>query len=146
MSHLIAVTQGQAVAWICFVVGVVVLFGGVAVGLWTSFKYAPKKTREAKAKLDEASAKLDRAKAHIEVSRSAAAASNLESMDASATEAVVATEAAAQSTDEAKSAFEQVQSIIASLPENLRFAGLLVLVGTLLMSVATIQFGGVSLF
>jgi hypothetical protein len=39
-----------------------------------------------------------------------------------------------------------VQGIVAALPENLRFAGLLVLVGTVLMGVATIQFGGVSPF
>jgi hypothetical protein len=32
------------------------------------------------------------------------------------------------------------------LPENLRFAGVLVLVGTVLIGVATIQFGGTSLF
>jgi hypothetical protein len=32
------------------------------------------------------------------------------------------------------------------LPENLRFSGMLVLVGAVLISIATIQFGGVSLF
>lgn len=46
----------------------------------------------------------------------------------------------------AKSAIEQVQGIVGSLPVNVRFAGLLVLVGAVLMSVATIEFGGVSLF
>ena len=54
--------------------------------------------------------------------------------------------AAKGKTEAAKSALEQVGSIVASLPENLRFAGLLVLVGAVLMSVATIQFGGTSLF
>jgi hypothetical protein len=46
----------------------------------------------------------------------------------------------------AKSALEQIGGIVGSLPEHLRFAGLLVLVGTVLVSVATIQFGGTSLF
>ena len=66
-------------------------------------------------------------------------------MDATpaATEALTV---AGQSTEGAKTAFEQVEGIVASLPQNLRFAGLLVLVGTALIGVATIQFGGVSLF
>lgn len=48
--------------------------------------------------------------------------------------------------DARKTALEQAGSIIGSLPENLRFPGLLVVLGIVLMSVATIQFGGVSLF
>jgi len=52
----------------------------------------------------------------------------------------------AASADAAKSALEQVQGIVGALPENLRFAGLLVLIGTLLISVATVQFGHISLF
>jgi hypothetical protein len=35
-------------------------------------------------------------------------------------------------------------SVVASLPENLRFAGLLVLLGTGRIGVATIQFGGIA--
>jgi FtsZ-interacting cell division protein ZipA len=139
-------TQGQAVAWLCFVVGVIVLFGGVAIGLWTSFRKAPQTAEQAKAKLEEAHAKIDEARAQIEESASAVAESNLESFTASAADATSAAEAAGASAEAAKSAFEQVQGIVAALPENLRFAGLLVLVGTVLMGVATIQFGGVSLF
>ena len=45
-----------------------------------------------------------------------------------------------------KSALDEVSGIVAALPENLRFAGLLILVGAALMSVATVQFGGHSIF
>lgn len=47
---------------------------------------------------------------------------------------------------EAQSVLQEIGSIVSALPENLRFAGLLVLVGTVLMSVATTQFGGHALF
>ena len=146
MNLVLAFSQKDAVAWLCFVIGTTVLFGGVAAGLWTSFKHAPRKAEEAKAKLEDAREKIDEAKAHIEDSRSAAAGGNLESFNESTADASTATEAAGASTDAAKSALEQVQGIVAALPENLRFAGLLILVGTVLMGVATIQFGGVSLF
>ena len=146
MSLLVAVTQGQVVAWICFVVGIAVLAGGMAVGLWTSFKQAPQTAQTAKDKLTEARARIDEAKGHLEESASAAADSNLESMTASAEEATTAVTAAGMSADAAGSALDQVQGIVAALPENLRFAGVLILVGTVLMGVATIQFGGVSLF
>jgi len=143
---LVYFTQGDAVAWICFVVGVVVLFGGVAIGLRVSFRQAPQKASAARAKLEEASAKIDEAVAHIEASTSAAAYANVESSMASAADASTAAAAAGESAQAAKSALEQVQGIVAALPENLRFAGVLVLVGTVLMGIATIQFGGVSLF
>ena len=55
--------------------------------------------------------------------------------------------ASAQTTAaEAKNTLEEIGGIVGALPENLRFAGLLILVGTVLMSVATVQFGGHSLF
>jgi FtsZ-interacting cell division protein ZipA len=146
VSAVLAVSQADEVRWTCFVVGIIVLFGGVAIGLWTSFRQAPVKAQAAKAKLDEAAAKIAEAKAHIEQTRSAVAVSNLESSTVSAADATTAAEAAGESAEAAKTALEQVQGIVAALPENLRFAGLLVLVGTVLMGVATIQFGGVSLF
>jgi len=146
VNLVLAFSQADAVAWLCFLIGGIVLFGGVAVGLWNSFRNAPQKTEEAKAKLDEARAKIEEAKAHIEESTSAAAGGNLESFSESTADASTAAAAAGASTDAAKSALEQVQGIVAALPENLRFAGLLILVGTVLIGVATIQFGGVSLF
>jgi hypothetical protein len=143
---VIALTQADAVGWLCFVLGAVVLVGGAAIGLSTSLKRAPQKTEEARAKLEEARARIDEARAHIEETTSAAADSDLESVAASSVQASTAAEAAGASTDAAKSALEEIQGILAALPENLRFAGLLILVGTVLIGVATIQFGGVSLF
>jgi gas vesicle protein len=143
---VIALTQADAVGWLCFVLGAVVLVGGAAIGLSTSLKRAPQKTEEARAKLEEARARIDEARAHIEETTSAAADPDPESVAASSVQASTAAEAAGASTDAAKSALEEIQGILAALPENLRFAGLLILVGTVLIGVATIQFGGVSLF
>jgi gas vesicle protein len=143
---VIALTQADAVAWLCFLLGAIVLVGGAAIGLWTSFRQAPKKTEEARAKLEEARARIDEARGHIDETTSAAADFNLESVAASSARVSSAAQAAGASTDAARSAVEEIQGIVAALPENLRFAGLLILVGTALIGVATIQFGGVSLF
>ncbi len=143
---LVAVTQAQVVGWICFAVGIALLAVGVFIGLWVTLKRAPQATDDAKEKLDEAQANLEAARGHIERTSSAFESANLEGAGASAAEATEAVEAAGSSTEAAKSALEQVQGIVAALPENLRFAGLLILVGTVLVSVATVQFGGVSLF
>ena len=140
---VIAVTQADVVGWICLAVGILVLLGGVAIGLSTSRLHGGKGTREAKARLAEARASLEEAKRRIEWSTSAAGEESLAGDAAGATEAA---EAASESTEAAGTALEQVEGIVASLPENLRFAGLLVLVGTVLIGVATVQFGGVSLF
>jgi gas vesicle protein len=140
------VAQADVMGWACFVVGVSVLLAGVAVGLSTSLKRAPRKAREAKAKMEEARSRIEEARGHIQRTTSAVAESGLESPTVGAAEANAAAEAAGESTAAAQTALEQLRGIVASLPENLRFAGLLVLVGTVLMGVATVQFGGVSLF
>jgi hypothetical protein len=57
-----------------------------------------------------------------------------------------AADAAAEKAEEVKSKLGEIGSLLGSLPEHLRFAGLLILVGALLMSVATVQFGGQSIF
>jgi flagellar basal body-associated protein FliL len=146
VSLVVAFSQADAVAWICLVIGILVLAAGVATGLWTSFKNAPKKTEEAIARIDEAQASITEAKVQIEQTTSAVADANLEGFESAAGNATEAAQAAEESTEAARSALQQVQDIVASLPENLRFAGLLILVGAVLISVATIQFGGVSLF
>jgi hypothetical protein len=143
---LIAVTQAQVVGWTCFVVGVALLVAGVVLGFAVSFRQARRSADEARKKLDEATAKLEEARGHILRTSSAVASADLEGVGDSTAEATEAVGAAGTSTEQAKSALEQVQGILAALPENLRFAGLLILVGTVLMSVATVQFGGVSLF
>ena len=125
--------NAEVVAWVCLTAGLVVLIAGVIIGLVLSLR----KPQEAQNQVEEAKAKIDETKAELERAR----VPGLE-----AGEAASAAGAAAEKAEEAKSALEQVSSIIASLPEQVRFAGMLVLVGTLLISVATIQFGGVSLF
>lgn len=137
MAFTIASFQADAVGWICLLVGIAVLGAGVWIGFRTGVTQAPEKAKE---KLAEASQKIDEAKEHIERT-TAATEGGLESAGPAEAGA-----AAGSSADAAKSALEQVQGIIGALPENLRFAGVLVLVGTVLMSVATIQFGGTSLF
>jgi hypothetical protein len=146
VHHVYGFTQADAVAWTCFAVGIAVLAAGVGIGVWTSIRQAPRKAREARAALEEASAKLEEARADVETASAAAASSTLEGFTHRAPGAKGAAEVAQESTEAAKTAIEQVQGIVGSLPESLRFAGLLVLVGTVLIGVATIQFGGVSLF
>lgn len=48
--------------------------------------------------------------------------------------------------EEAKGKFSEIGSLVGSLPEHLRYAGLLIVVGAALIGVATVQFGGTSLF
>jgi Sec-independent protein translocase protein TatA len=140
VSLTIASFQADAVGWVCLVIGILVLGAGMFTGLQTSLTEAPEKAKD---KLDEASQQIDEAKQHIDRT-TAAMEGGLEA--AVATEARSAGQAAGTSADAAKSAIEQVQGIVGALPENLRFAGVLVLVGTVLIGVATIQFGGTSLF
>lgn len=144
ISPAFALSQADAVGWICLFVGIAVLSAGVATGLSMARSVAPRKTDEAMTKLDEASARIAQAKRHIEQTMSAMTESKLESTGSSAADATSAAQAAGESTEAARTALEQVQGIVASLPENLRFAGVLILVGTVLMGV-TVQFGGVSL-
>jgi hypothetical protein len=123
--------SAEIVAWSCFFVGVVLLFAGVAIGLALSFR---KQAQDVKRKVDEALDQVDELK---DMATSGW-------MKATADEGAAAT--AETKAAEAKSTLQEIGGIVASLPENLRFAGLLVLVGTALMSVATVQFGGHSLF
>jgi hypothetical protein len=135
---LIALTNAEFIGYVCFFLGAVVLVVGAYVGLATSQKSPVKgATDDAKAKLEAAKETLDEAQEKIEQAKDAEPHTAL--AEAAGGEATAATE-------KAKSALEQAHDIISALPENLRFAGLLVLIGTILMGVATIQFGGVSLF
>jgi FtsZ-interacting cell division protein ZipA len=141
------INNADAVAWISLIVGILVLLAGVVIGLYTSLAKTPAdagtKMNEAKDKLDETKSKVNKAKTEIQ----SLGSKGLEAGGAPDTRgASAATDEAAASAEAAKSAIQQIESAIASLPENLRFAGLLVLVGAVLISVATIQFGGTSLF
>ena len=135
-SRLVAEREyAELVAWICFGVGLVVLGVGLLIGLRTSLSKQPSNPS---GKLEEAKQKIVEAKTQIQTVSSGAA------LEAGGVGAAAGT--AAESAEAAKSALEQVEGIVASLPENLRFSGMLVLVGAVLISVGTIQFGGVSLF
>lgn len=126
--------NAEVIAWICFLLGATLLLAGLYIGVIT----APRKAEEEnKQKIDEAKTKLAETTTQLQ----AATSGNLESASA----ANVATTAAA-SAEAAKSALEQVGGIVGSLPAYQRFPGLLVLVGAVLMSVGTIQFGGTSIF
>lgn len=146
MNLAVAGTQAEIVAWTCFVVGITLVAGGVVIGLKISLGQAPRKPEDAKSKLDEARTKLDEVRGHIERTTSAIADAGLEGVGGAAPEATEAVVAAGASAEEARSALEQVEGIVGALPENLRFAGVLILVGTVLMGVATVQFGEVALF
>ncbi len=146
MSLVVAVTQADVVAWTCFVVGIAVLALGVFIGLRLSTAGLQETAAEAKAKVVEAQDRLGAARDHIEQTSAAIAGSDLEGVGASTAAATEAVAAADASTEAATSALQQVQGIVSALPENLRFAGVLILVGTVLMGVATVQFGRVSLF
>lgn len=136
MVSAVLSNSAQVVAWVCFGLGVLVLLAGVVIGLVLSFGKTPKgvTAKDATAKVTEAAAKVEALKT------TAVAGANSPTSDATA--------AAAASTqaDEAQSVLEEVGGIVSSLPESLRFAGLLVLIGTVLMGVATVQFGGHSIF
>jgi hypothetical protein len=52
--------SAKAVAWICFIVGIVLLLAGVLIGLWVTFKTpATKAADEAKKKIEDAKRLVD---------------------------------------------------------------------------------------
>ena len=124
-------SSAEIVAWVCFVVGITLLAAGVLIGLALTFRKATKqvehKMRQVRAKVDELTETAVSGSLHSHADHEAAATAEAKSA-------------------EVKSAIDEVGGIVAALPENMRFAGLLILVGTALMSVATVQFGGQSLF
>ena len=124
-------SSAEIVAWTCFVVGLVLLIAGVLVGLALTFR---KTTKDVKDKVMQLRSKVDELK---ETAINGSLKASADEQAASAAEMKAA---------EVKSTLDEVSGIVGALPEHLRFAGLLVLVGTALMSVATVQFGGHSLF
>ncbi len=129
-------TNAEIVAWVCFALGVAILLGGVTVGLVLSFRKTAKSVsaKDASAKVKDAVQQVEALKA------TAVAGAENPASDASAAKA------ASTQADSAQSVLQEIGGIISALPESLRFAGLLVLISTALISVATVQFGGHSLF
>lgn len=116
--------DASTVAWACFIVGLALVVLGTLIGTIRSFWTPTKGNADQKA--DEVKTKIEELKEGAEA--------NTAQADAEST------------AEQAKKGVEQLQGIISALPEHLRFAGLLILVGALLMSVGTIQFGGISIF
>jgi hypothetical protein len=130
-----ALPSANLFAEYCFWAGVAMLVIGVAVGVIISFQEPPKAvTSVAKAKLKKATGKINSLQ-----SLAVAEANSDEAKPASATTAAV-------TATEAKDLLSDIEGLLAALPERLRFAGLLVLIGGALMSVALVQFGGHSIF
>jgi hypothetical protein len=126
--------NAEVVAWICFVSGLVLLVSGVVIGLFLTFTKTKRSAEDVKKKVEDAKEKID-ALQESAVSGSLRAEADQGTANQATAQAAVA-----------KSALDEISGIISSLPENLRFAGLLALVGVALMSVATVQFGGHSIF
>ena len=114
-----------------------ILLAGVAIGLVLGFAAAPSGEAGTKAASERLKTALDQVGALKTVGVAAA--------ESPAADHGKAAEAASTGTA-AESTLKELQGIIGSLPERLRFSGLLVLLGALLMSVATVQFGGHQIF
>ena len=139
MTYVLGVSSAEVVGWVCFIIGAVgVLTGGVFGVLWAR--------GEAHTTVAAAS---DKSKKEEIVKGAKSAVAEL-----STTAKTAAKEApsegkedeAAQKASAAQSAVDELAAIIKALPERLRFWGFLILVGGLLMSVATIEFSGHAIF
>jgi hypothetical protein len=132
---MIAVTDASAVGWLCFALGGVVFLAGAVLGLRLGWKEPGGAAHaDVKAKVAQAEKKI------TELTSQAVAAANKEGKDPAA--AADASTAGASAVDIVK----DFEGLLKALPERLRFSGFLILVGALLMSVATVQFGGHSIF
>lgn len=134
VSAAVSGFSANFVAWVCFGLGVALVAVGTVQGLRA--KTAIQKDADRK-----------KAEGIAAVTQLEVRAQDLIETEALADQA--AGEAARdvqQTGSEAKSKFEDLASLVGSLPEHLRFPGLLIVVGAALIGVATVQFGGTSLF
>lgn len=132
---MVAVTNITVGGWACFVIGAILLLAGAALGVYLGAKEPDAKTKE------DIKKKADQAKTQIEqLTQQAVKAANTDAKDTAA-----ATESKEKG-DAAASTVKDLEGLLKALPERLRFAGFLIIFGALLMSVATVQFGGHSIF
>lgn len=139
MTYLLTVTSAEAVGWICFVIGAIgVLTGGVFGVLWAMGEaHTTVAAASDKPKKEEV---VKAAKSAVaELSDTAKTAAKEAPSEDKANEA-------AQKAGAAESAVADLAAIVKALPERLRFWGFLILIGGLLMSVATIEFSGHAIF
>ncbi len=124
------------IAWACFVIGALVFLAGVALGLLLSLREtnAGVSAKDAQAKIKAATATVNTLTANA-----VQAARTVGADDSTATK--VGSEGGT-----AASTLKEVEGIIGALPERIRFSAVLILIGALLMSVATVQFGGHAIF
>jgi uncharacterized protein HemX len=136
-------TSAKAVSWTCFGLGIALVVAGVVYGFVVIFWKQPQKAKQkAEQNANEAKATIDA----LANKGLVAAKTKGVSVDAVGDIQQTRDEAKAK-VDEAKdTVLGDIGSIIGSLPEALRFPGLMILVGTVLMSVAAVQFGGHSIF
>jgi chromosome segregation ATPase len=132
---------GEFVARISMVLGVVLVAGGELLGIGIS-THGSTKIAQATDELDNAQQRIQDTRQQLDNLEAVGleAAGDLAGVDRQLRQAAADAETSAGA---AKSALEQVRGILGALPENLRF-GMLVLVGTVLVNVATIQFGNTS--
>jgi len=121
--------SAEIVAWTCFVVGILLLLAGVVIGLALTFRKATKqvehKMRQVRAKVDELTETAVSGSLHSHADHEAAATAEAAGADV-------------------KSAPDDAADLVEGALDV--GAGLLVLVGAALMSVATVQFGGHAIF
>jgi hypothetical protein len=135
-ESLLFATEAEISGYTCLGAGVLLLLVGAALGFVRSVGI--------RGSTDDAKAHIETAERSVETMQSAMLKAKNAAPESQDAEAAAKDATHAMST--AKSALDQAAAIINALPENLRFAGLLALIGTVLLSVATIQFNGVSLF
>lgn len=143
----LALTGAEFVALFCLVLGSAL----ICTGAWLGIQASRKPLLAAKEKIEAVSEKLDEAHQSIGKTRDSLDSLShggleMAGLASAGQEASGAAADAATSTKEAKSALDQVSGIVGSLPEHLRFAGMQVLVGAVLVGVATVQFGGTTIF
>lgn len=140
------ISQGSgAVAVVCLVVGMALIVGGAAHGIVLSSRQS--RLAQVKVELEEAQRRFQDTRRRLEgLSGVVPESGGGGVLEGAGTELRAAAADAESTAGAAKSAVEQLGGAVGSLPEYLRFSGLLLLVGTVLVSVATIQFGGTSLF
>lgn len=138
VTHVAAHLTGNAsvVGWVCLVLGVLLVVAGAGIGLYLNMSEPGRGGAGGSAK-DKISSALSKTVELKTEAKTAAASTTPEP------EKAAAADTAASGIE---SVLKELDGMVGALPERLRFSGLLVLLGALLISVATVQFGGHAVF